>query len=186
LLPRESLRFFYIDDNWVLVLACGALSLCGTGIENESGDKRSNSLHDNLSRFVDRYLSGATPSMEPKSSYMGEVKTGFLLRSELVSGWPGLEAEIFTQNPAPVKPLRLERLGDSVLFGLVEGRIESIILKQPPEGLVFSIPPKVCINPGGVCNIEEYLSEKKGSAEFACEAMVTGVSQSIVWKGEQK
>jgi len=63
--------------------------------------------------------------------------SGFLLCSAVVSGWPGLEVEGYTdaqgQNPAVL--LRMERLSDNVLLVLFQGNVAQVRIHEPTEGL---------------------------------------------------
>lgn len=72
MLPQESLRFFWIDASWVRCLLDGAFSV---GRALPSDFKRDKS-HEN----------------KPHAPAHAKV-TGFLLRSQVVSGWPDLQVD---------------------------------------------------------------------------------------------
>lgn len=67
------------------------------------------------------------------------VSTGFLLRSEMVAGWRGLEFRAYAdlEKTKPLVPLRLETLGQDVLLGIFAGECVSLEIGQPPEGMHF-------------------------------------------------
>jgi hypothetical protein len=67
------------------------------------------------------------------------VVTGVLLRSDLVSGWPGLLVDGYTsENPLePLKLLRMERLSKNVLLCLFAGKVTALVIHQKPETLHF-------------------------------------------------
>jgi hypothetical protein len=69
--------------------------------------------------------------------------TGVLLRSAIVSGWPGVEVSAYSDDAAtqPLRLLRLDRLSDDVLIGLFDGLPRVVNFLQPPEGLHFGVRP---------------------------------------------
>lgn len=122
LLPLESIRFFQTDAFWLRCFEDGALSLGETPKAGIS------------SRIL-------TPTGIP-------TYTGFLLRSEVVSGFPGLKIEGFTQAIAddaehadPILPLRTERLADNVMLCLFPASIEiqTLDLFLSSESLHFGL-----------------------------------------------
>ena len=122
LLPDESLRFFHIDSLWIECLLDGAFSI---GRTTKFDRKRERDESGNL-EFPHKKERG--------------VRTGVLLRSDLVSGWPSLMAEGYaasdsTGNPLPV--LRFEKLGPNILMMIFDGNIRSFTLHLPPESLHF-------------------------------------------------
>ncbi len=137
LLPAASLRFFHIDANWLLALANGALSLSGTA----TGEAATAGLPMRrlVARLVERCEAGPAAELDPKGDTLDRPRTGFLLRSTLVSDWPGLETVVESQ-PGGARLQRLERLAPDVLLGIVEGQIARVTVKEPPEGLVFRLP----------------------------------------------
>lgn len=136
LLPVGTVRYFHIDANWVLALANGALSLSGTGTSDKAA--AGFSMRCLVSRIMERCLAGASAKLDPKGQYLDQPRTGFLLRSTLVSDWPGLETLVATRTGS-ARPTRLERLGNDILLGIAEEQIASLTFKEPPESLVFSL-----------------------------------------------
>jgi hypothetical protein len=63
---------------------------------------------------------------------------GMLLRSELVSGWPGLQI-IGTAAGATVSALRIDRLSPNVLIVLWDAVPDTVTLSQPQQGLAFGV-----------------------------------------------
>ena len=126
MLPVESIRFFRLDDAWVGCLLDGAFSI---------GRVTSSDLQ--------RDQSHAENSAAANSSH---VVTGFLLRSEVVAGWPGLLVDAYSdqmEDPPltrqPLAILRMERLASNVLICLFEGEIETVEIHQKPETLHFGL-----------------------------------------------
>ena len=91
--------------------------------------------------FIDGYqtqsmeISGGT--IEKKGRRLNT--TGFLLRSDLVSGWRGLEITAFDADNQLLPALRFERIDSDIFLGIFDGNIASISIKQPYEGLHFGI-----------------------------------------------
>jgi hypothetical protein len=129
LLPAESLRFFWLDPVWVECLQDGALSV---GRVTEADFVRDQSLRSRL----------ATRSG-------GRVVTGFVMRSSVVSGWPDLLVEAYSErieDPAfipsdkkTLPPLRIEKLSKDVLIGLFEGELKTLDVHQKPEAMHFGL-----------------------------------------------
>jgi len=68
--------------------------------------------------------------------------TGFLLRSDLVEGWQGLEMKASGVDGQgnhidPLPALRIDRLSPDIMLCLFNGKVTGIEIKQPPEGLHF-------------------------------------------------
>lgn len=124
LLPQESMRFFHVDPGWVACLLDGAFSI-GRALPSDLDIDR-----DALAAAIPR---------------PAETVTGFLLRSQVVAGWPGLVVAgygaILVGDDAtaaePLAILRMERLSDSVLIVLFEGEVGTVDISQKPESLHF-------------------------------------------------
>jgi hypothetical protein len=76
------------------------------------------------------------------------IVTGFLLRSDVVSGWQGLLVDGYNEvvnNDQPVDEdkkielLRMERLSANVLICLFKGEIKTVDIHQKPETLHFGL-----------------------------------------------
>lgn len=115
MLPMEALRIFYIDPSWITYMTDGANSIG----RNSTKDQ----LHDEV--IFDYVITDGTP-----------VRMGFLLRSDIISGWPGLLAFCF-QNNNNVDILRWEQLNDSTMICIAAGEFNKIILEQPNESIHF-------------------------------------------------
>jgi hypothetical protein len=78
-----------------------------------------------------------------------QAVTGFLLRSDLVSGWPGLEVTAYGATGAdPLTILRFERLAPTILICLFDGVVDHVDIHEPPEGLHFGFDvPDAAANP---------------------------------------
>jgi len=139
LLPPESLRFFAVDRIWIECLHDGAFSI---GRVLESDVTVDQTHRENIKAASD------IPEL-----------SGFLLRSEVVSGWPGLLVDGYDRAIAPDDPAkalrndshldetlypklkccRMERLGKDVLLCLFEGSVKMIDVHLSPETLHFGL-----------------------------------------------
>ena len=144
LLPSESLRFFHLDDNWVDALVDGAFSIAVRNLGNERKALR-NDLQKTLSKIVYQHrlrLQGQNPTWDPDERYMSIPKSGFLLRSRIVTGWPGVEltAKTSASQDGPIPQiLRFDQIADGVLFCLARGLINEVTFREPREGLTFGV-----------------------------------------------
>ncbi len=122
MLPAESIRFFRVDLAWVDCLADGAFSIGRVATSDLEQDR----LHGQQSPAV----AGLAPML-----------TGFLLRSEIVSGWPGLLVDAYSDKDGKnsLHPLRIERLSSGVLLCIFTGEIGRVDIHQKPETLHFGV-----------------------------------------------
>ncbi len=128
-----TLATFYIDPNWIEALIDGALSI---GRLNNTDDILNQVISQGLlQEFMDQKSEEQLKKNERRVLHM----TGFLLRSDLVSGWRGLEIEAHNSNNELIPALRFERIDDDVFLGIFGGNIASITIRQPFEGLHFGV-----------------------------------------------
>lgn len=119
MLPPESIRFFRIDRAWIDCLADGAFSIGRTTRSEETADR----------------VQGRTPAADTEKNF-----SGFLLRSEVVSGWPGILVDAYSDRDAKqprLTSVRMERLSAGVLLCIFEGDIARVDIHQKPETLHF-------------------------------------------------
>jgi hypothetical protein len=139
-LPTESMRFFYIDRNWTDALVDGALSIGPTTRDVMfKGANLANiqTLLDGQENRVRTNLRGlATPRDDNN-----ELICGFLLRSAVVSGYPGMEVHGYSDaaGTKTIGILRIDRLSPDMMLVLFSGKPELVSLQQPPEGLHFGV-----------------------------------------------
>jgi hypothetical protein len=113
------IRFFYLDWLWLECLQKGALSL---GRSTSSTDES---------------MAGLTkPSRQT---------TGFLLRSEVVAGWPDLLVDGYTISSADahwsskLPLLRMDTLAKDILICLFDGKPDAVDIRLKPEGRSFRV-----------------------------------------------
>jgi hypothetical protein len=141
MLPSESIRFFQVDIGWIDALIDGAFSIGATRGTAASGAALRTATAPVVRARLHRTRAAVVGS--PESGGSPEAISGFLLRSAVVSGWPGLEvrcyADVAGQQPLPL--LRLERVAPALLFCLAGGVLQRADLQEPPEGVHFGVDP---------------------------------------------
>lgn len=158
LLPLETIRFFYVDRNWLDALVQGALSV---GTVNSSDREQLAALYPQVRREVDaaerlvRQRDADAVADDLQGRPVGEAGpiTGFLLRSRLVSGWPGLHVRGYAQDTVAdaatipdddpsrdrMRVLRMERLAPAVLLVLFDGVPAVVHIEEPRSGIQFGV-----------------------------------------------
>jgi hypothetical protein len=207
LLPSESLRFFHLDDNWVDALVDGAFSIAVRSLDDKRKGLRAE-LQSSLSKIVYQHrlrLQGKNPQWDPPETYMTSPKSGFLLRSRIVTGWPGVELTVKTNAPSDQnlpEILRFDQIADGVLFCLARGLIQEVTFREPREGITFGVGSdgklkaakagkivdvkKDLIRTGPttgvveIAKLQEQLTSR-GSAELATQMIRKPEEQSIKW-----
>jgi hypothetical protein len=130
MLPVESIRFFQVDENWLTVMADGALSLGGTAAATGTAQVKTEAR--------ERVGESRKQALKlPLNKINFTTMSGFVLRSSVVSGWPGLEVEAFDAGSTKLAIIRFEMVAPTVMFALFEGNVASIKLHEPGEGIHF-------------------------------------------------
>lgn len=145
LLPRESLRCFYLDRNWVDRLVDGALSV-GKAFSHDYAqhERHYKTMRDALdSNVLSIRLarSGGTAAPRPVEVTTSDradkdAITGILLRSAAVAIWQGLEVRAL-RGGKRLELLRMDRLAPEVLLCLFGGVPTRIEFHEPSESLRF-------------------------------------------------
>jgi hypothetical protein len=119
MLPQESIRFFSVDPQWINALLDGAMSIVRTPTEQE----------EHCQEAEKKLLNSAPP----------QRVTGALLRSRVVTGWPGLQVTALGANQQPLALYHSAQLSPSILLYLFVGDIASLTIQQTPETLHLSV-----------------------------------------------
>ncbi|KAK5655814.1 hypothetical protein OQA88_5352 [Cercophora sp. LCS_1] len=153
-LPPESIRFFYIDNNWMDAFIDGALSI-GNHLDR-ADDAVRQGLKNNLNRYFKTELD---PVVGSKLNYRPQIPCfGFLLRSSVVRAFPDLQIHAPWFKPKDDKGeallhgerepvLRFETIDKDTLLCLFDRMPGSkyweesmqITLSQPPHQQCFSL-----------------------------------------------
>ncbi len=139
-LPVESIRFFYIDRNWSDALIDGALSIGTTSRDQLFKNSNVQGISDTLDG-LENSVRSSLRGLDQSSGSNSELVCGFLLRSSVVSGYPGMEVRGYADKEGTklLDILRLERLSPDILLCLFAGKPADVALQQPPEGLHFGV-----------------------------------------------
>lgn len=158
LIPAETIRFFYLDRNATDALVQGALSV---GTVNAADRAQLAQLYETVRDEVDtaerlvRMKASDAPAVDAQGRPIGaggEI-SGFLLRSRLVSGWPGMHVRAYSTDTLPddrtipdmdtspdrVRLLRMERLAPAVLLVLFDGVPAVVHVEEPRSGIQFGV-----------------------------------------------
>lgn len=135
LLPAESIRFFQIDPNWIYALIEGAAGIgCTTSTDL---------AHDALMRpALHQAAAGAALQIRAhpdREAITSAATSGLLLRSAVVSGWPGLEIVAYDAQNNVLPVIRMDHLSPGILFFWAAGIIAQVEIKEPPEGMHFGV-----------------------------------------------
>lgn len=142
MLPPEGIRFFYLDQNWSKRLIDGAVNIA-IGSSQDAVNI--------LTYFEDTVQQAALAQHNVRATLRNKpladsievdgTVTGLLLRSAVVSGWPGMEVQAFADEAGtqPLPILRMDRLSDNVLLCLFNGAPKLVCMSEPPEGLHFGV-----------------------------------------------
>lgn len=143
LLPAESIRFFYVDPNWIDSLIDGALS---SAVQSSRDSLFHQLMRDSLHRAVDAAILQVRQSLLGLSAGAAlpgnDPISGFLLRSALVSGWTGMKIQAWAtddNSQPPLPALRFETLSSNTLLVLYASVPQRIEISEPTEGLVFGL-----------------------------------------------
>ncbi|WPQ61431.1 hypothetical protein SIO70_24020 [Chitinophaga sancti] len=139
MLPLESMRFFYIDRNWLDRLVDGALSV---GVLSSREQVFNETFYEDIYAQIDvrqmqlrANLRNETP---PAVTAAGGGMTGVIFRSAVVSGWPGLEIEAY-KDKVLLRILRMDRLSDNTMLCIWEDLPDTVNFIEPSEGLHFGV-----------------------------------------------
>ncbi|WP_062436843.1 hypothetical protein [Herbidospora daliensis] len=115
LLPLESLRFVDVDQEWVRCLVDGAYSIGRVTAADAERD------------------AATGPPVTPARL------TGALIRSSIVSGYPGLLIDGYDAGGKRLEPVRRDTLSPNVLLVLFDGVLTRLDLHQKPEQQHFAV-----------------------------------------------
>lgn len=149
MLPPESIRFFYVDKNWLDALTAGVLSIGRqTGMDSNINKaaypllashsftrlpkRRFEQMHENHKTEEIR-LNGAAM---PESLEEDQVLSGFILRSCIVCYWKGIEVSGYEKQQKR-SILRMDTLSSDMILCIFGGRIDRVRFLEPAEDLHF-------------------------------------------------
>ncbi|MGW0555734.1 hypothetical protein ACWDZ6_16200 [Streptomyces sp. NPDC002926] len=139
MLAPETLRFFYLDGNWLRALTDGALSI---GMQSSRDSFFTEIMGDVIRQAATtaaQALRARRIGVDPPAAEAAEnLVSGFLLRSAVVSGWPNLAVH-GSVGGDDLRILRMDRLADDLLFCLFWGVPDCVEFAEPQEGFRFGV-----------------------------------------------
>ena len=146
LLPKESIRFFYLDRNWLDRLVDGALSI-GKVVSRDflHHEQKIESLRQamSVSEVTTRKMLRGNKNINLESLEVGGTMTGMLVRSTIVEDYPGLEVRAYSKSCENDKGLeidklpllRMDRLAPDMLLCIFQGVPKHLEIEEPREGI---------------------------------------------------
>jgi hypothetical protein len=162
MLPRESIRFFYLNPEWIECLLQGACSVGRRQETDELAEQRLRASFFEVSEILACKLrSDAKQAAERRRE--GQVKetseqptlhwplSGYLLRSTVVESWIGLESvaqgvDQANKQLGELQILRMDRLAPDVLLCIYNGKVTQIEIEQPSEAVHFGTTSEASLN----------------------------------------
>lgn len=136
MLPTESIRFFQLDLNWIYCLIDGAFSIGKTTSRGNSFEVQHTHLVQDSARKALRKFRKQREHLMDMETNSG-IYTGFVLRSAVLSGWPSLEVNGYSDldgnNEIPKR--RMSKLSKQLLMCIFEGDLQMVAIHEPPEAL---------------------------------------------------
>ncbi|MGH8222613.1 MAG: hypothetical protein ACREQZ_06535 [Woeseiaceae bacterium] len=158
MLPQESIRFFYLNLDWVNAMLQGACSVGRASETDELADQLLRARFFEVSEKLALELRASAKAAadqrrgdEANASLPAPVLhwplSGFLMRSAAVESWIGLESTASGLSAAgqpitSLQILRMDRLAPDILLCIYNGKVTEIEAKQPPEGIHFGAVSK--------------------------------------------
>lgn len=160
LLPPESIRFFYLDRSWTDRVVDGAIAVGKIGTREQAhhqardpGVRQQLDQTERIVRGLQQGKAFTAPRAQAGTTLpSGDVITGFILRSYLVTGWPQMDVRAYSQviqehferaspqvTKLQLKTLRLEVLSPSILIAMFQGIPAMVTLDQPHHGIQFGV-----------------------------------------------
>lgn len=134
-LPSESIRFFYMDDNWIDSLISGAFSI---GVSIKKDIEVLKKLKEYIKPEIIKKAQEIRDELLGKAlgKYRKEGVCGLLLNSSIVSGWKGLEVEGFIDKTS-VNIVRMDHLSENILLCIFDDIPKEIRITEPQQSLCF-------------------------------------------------
>lgn len=158
MLPPESLRFFHLDPNWIAALVDGALSIGRATVDDLKRDTAMHArVHGPVTAAVKKLR--RNPRRALLAENPGGAITGFLLRSQVLKGWPRLQVNGYSDinGDQELDKFRLVRLSNDILLALFDGELQMVAIHEPPEQLHFGVE-------GGFSNFKTTLRAVVGAS----------------------
>lgn len=136
-LPNESIRFFYLDDNWIDALISGAFSI---GVSIKKDIEILQKLKEHIKPEIIKKAQEIRDELLGKAllEYRKNGVCGLLLNSSIVSGWKGLEVEGFIDK-RKLNIVRMDHLSDNILLCIFDDIPTEVRITEPQQSLCFGM-----------------------------------------------
>lgn len=192
MLPPESIRFFYLDRNWIAALKDGAMSI-GRTLTSEVPTPEMQ-LHSAVLPNINAQVSDAAAQVRAKAFGIqaesentsaddtNVIYSGFVMRSSLVLNYPGMGVNVYPfgatpsdKTPRMLNILRLEKLGPTsdTIICLVAGDAFRVDIHEAPQALHYGID---CFSNNNGCTV-------RGTAATAVKNLYTFGNTTTSAKG---
>jgi hypothetical protein len=140
MLPAESIRWSFMDINWLERAMDGALSIGRTGSLHFVTDLAQQSgLTEEILQQTQQVRSRLRQVPQQVEPSEGGRKTVMLVRSAVVGGYPGMEVIGLDADKNKVELLRMDPLAKDVLLIIFEDLPAEVKFIEPSEGLHFGV-----------------------------------------------
>ena len=148
------MRFFYVDRAWTDALIQGALAV---GAVTDADRALLQQLYPAIRDDLDQAERLVRVTGGEGEAGTADALTGMLLRSQAVSGWPGIHVNAYRAEVADTSPqadpsrlqlMRLEQLAPSVLLAIFDGVPEIVHVDEPRHGVQFGVDETGGSGPG--------------------------------------
>lgn len=153
MLPSESIRFFYLDVNWIAALVDGAMSIgrnLSTEVTSELNLQKAITPQalSQVKKTLPAKRAKAFGLSAPEIDSDSDIISGFVLRSSLVLDYPSMSVNVYPLGGTPNDPdtealtiLRLEQLGPTsdTMICLVAGDAYRVDIHEAPQALHYGI-----------------------------------------------
>lgn len=140
MLPPESIRWGFLDENWTALAIDGAMAVGRSNTATASVDP---DMRAAVNRALPTARSGVRPTLRraavPAQAAVGGTVTVMLIRSAVVGGYPGMEIRGLDSHGQDVELLRYDHLAKDVAIAMFAELPATVELLEPPEGLHFGV-----------------------------------------------
>lgn len=131
LLPKESIRFFYVDENWLDALVDGAISI---GVDCSRQKALNHLIYQMLIEKTREKMQAYRANLYGYAC--GErtgTMSGFILHSSAAYHWPTMSVQGKGRDGQDLPVLRMQLLSKVHLLVLFDGVVEEVVCEEPQE-----------------------------------------------------